>query len=389
METIKQLDSSHLFQNYGREELCFDRGEGEFLYDVEGDRYLDLVAGIAVNALGHCHPNIMDVIWEQANKLWHVSNLYYIQEQAKLGRTISSLLPSPLDRSLFVNSGAEAMEAALKLALKHTGRGRMVSASNSFHGRTAGALSATGQDKYKKGFEPLLSSAFDFVDFGDEEGLKSLVNGDTAAVILEPVQGEGGIITSQPEFFRAAREVCDDHGALLIMDEVQTGFGRTGKMFGFEHFGIVPDVVTLAKAMGGGFPIGAVVSSMEVSDSFGPGTHGTTFGGSPLGCAVANAVISTISGEGLHKRADQLGQEWIDRLEGITRDTAVQVRGRGLMIGMDMGDRAKPFYRYAMENGILVNVCAGSVVRMVPPLVIRESSTYTLDACLRSFLSGE
>ncbi|MFP4545251.1 MAG: aspartate aminotransferase family protein, partial [Methanomassiliicoccales archaeon] len=172
METIKRLDSSYLFQNYGREELCFERGEGEFLYDVEGDRYLDLVAGIAVNALGHCHPEVMDAIWEQANKLWHVSNLYYIQEQARLGETISSLLPSPLERSLFVNSGAEAIEAALKLVLKHTGRGRMVSASNSFHGRTAGALSATGQSKYHQGFEPLLSSAFDFVDFGDEEGLK-------------------------------------------------------------------------------------------------------------------------------------------------------------------------------------------------------------------------
>ncbi|MFP4170057.1 MAG: aspartate aminotransferase family protein [Methanomassiliicoccales archaeon] len=389
METIKRLDSSYLFQNYGREELCFERGEGEFLYDVEGDRYLDLVAGIAVNALGHCHPEVMDAIWEQANKLWHVSNLYYIQEQARLGETISSLLPSPLERSLFVNSGAEAIEAALKLVLKHTGRGRMVSASNSFHGRTAGALSATGQSKYHQGFEPLLSSAFDFVDFGDEEGLKDAVGQDTAAVILEPVQGEGGIITSRPEFFRTARELCDDHGALLVMDEVQTGFGRTGRMFGFEHFGIVPDVVTLAKAMGGGFPIGAVVSSGEISDSFGPGTHGATFGGSPLACAVANTVISTISNEKLHLRAAQLGQEWIDRLKGITGDSAVNVRGKGLMIGMDMGDQAKPFHRYAMQEGILVNVCAGSVVRMVPPLVIRESSTFTLDACLHSFLSGE
>ncbi|MBM4236890.1 MAG: aminotransferase class III-fold pyridoxal phosphate-dependent enzyme, partial [Euryarchaeota archaeon] len=234
IEEVKHLSETYLFQNYSRVEVCFDRGKGELLYDLDGNEYLDLVAGIAVNVLGHCHPALVRAACDQAGCLVHVSNLYQIAEQARLAETLASTMPPSLCRSMFVNSGAEANEAALKLAVKKTGRGRFVSARNSFHGRTSGPLSATGQPKYQAGFEPLLSRSFDFVDFGDPEQLKSAVTSDIAGVILEPIQGEGGIVIPSADYLRTAREVCDEKGALLILDEVQTGLGRTGRMYAFE-----------------------------------------------------------------------------------------------------------------------------------------------------------
>ncbi|HUV24494.1 MAG TPA: acetylornithine/succinylornithine family transaminase [Methanomassiliicoccales archaeon] len=390
-DDVVKLDQAYLFQNYGKEKICFDHGVGEFLYDLDGNLYLDLVAGIAVCALGHAHPKIIEAVCDQSKRLSHVSNLYYIKEQAILAETIASVMPDGLNTSLFVNSGAEANEAALKLAFKRTGRTKALAAKNSFHGRTAGALSATGQVKYHEGFEPLLTKAFDFFDYGSEEQLKEMFSNDTAVLILESVQGEGGIIISDQQFMKLARDLCDDFGALMIMDEVQTGFGRTGKMFGFEHFGVVPDMVTLAKAMGGGFPIGAVVTSKEISKTFSPGSHGTTFGGNPLGCAVANAVISTIIKEKLVDRSKKLGEGWMKRLSSMVKggEIVTDVRGKGLMIGIDMGAEAKQFYRYAFENKVLVNVCGGSVVRLVPPLVIEERSTGIFDRVFQKFLEKE
>lgn len=390
-DDVVKLDQTYLFQNYGKEKICFDQGVGEFLYDLDGNLYLDLVAGIAVSALGHGHPSIIQAICDQSKRLSHVSNLYYIKEQALLAETIALVMPDGLNTSLFVNSGAEAIEAALKLAFKHTGRTKGLAARNSFHGRTAGALSATGQLKYHEGFEPLLTDAFDFFDYGSEEQLKQMFSNDTAVLILESVQGEGGIIPSSPEFMKLARDLCDDFGTLMIMDEVQTGFGRTGKMFGFEHFGVVPDIVTLAKAMGGGFPMGAVVTTKEISKTFSPGSHGTTFGGNPLGCAVANAVISTIVKENLVDRSWKLGEEWMVRISSIAKgsESVTDIRGKGLMIGIDMGTEAKPFYRFAFENKLLVNVCGGSVVRLVPPLVIEEQSTEIFDMVFQKFLETE
>jgi len=386
---VRELDLAYLIQNYGRIDACFTHGKGEFLWDTEGKRYLDLVAGIAVNVLGHAHPALVSAICEQANRLIHVSNLYRIKEQAELGQTLASALPEGLSRSLFVNSGAEANEAALKLAFKHTGRKRMVSARNSFHGRTAGSLSATGQTKYHSGFEPLLSTAFDFIDYGSVEQLKEAVTPNTAGVILEPVQGEGGIIIGSTEFIKAARDLCDDRGALLILDEVQTGFGRTGKMFAFQHFDVMPDVITLAKAMGGGFPIGAIVTSDEFSKTLASGTHGTTFGGSPLACAAAKAVLDTLITERLPERVADLGERWIGRLRSLSKgsDLVKEVRGKGLMVGMEMGEFARPFQSHVFQRGILVNVCGGSVVRMVPPLIIGEDSVERLNECLEGFLS--
>ncbi|HUL39377.1 MAG TPA: aspartate aminotransferase family protein [Methanomassiliicoccales archaeon] len=390
LEDIKQLHKSYLFQNYGREEVCFDRGEGEYLFDIGNCRYLDFVAGIAVNALGHNHPAVIEAITRQAPRLIHTSNLYYIKEQAELGEAIASIVQWPLAVSLFVNSGAEANEGALKLACKSTGRPRFVAAKNSFHGRTSVALSATGQFKYQSGFEPLLSKAFDFIDYGDVEQVKSAVDHDTAALILEPIQGEGGIVVPSREFMRAARDVTADKGAMLIMDEVQTGLCRTGRWFGHEHFGIVPDILTMAKALGGGYPIGAIVSSMEISKTFTPGSHGTTFGGNPLGCAVATAVISTMRRERLAEKAEVKGGTWMALLRSTSSGNPMvkEVRGKGLMIGIEMeGERANEFKAYAFQRKQLVNVAGGRTVRLVPPLIMSDQSMSALNETLRSFLT--
>jgi acetylornithine aminotransferase/acetylornithine/N-succinyldiaminopimelate aminotransferase len=388
-EEVKLLSSAYLFQNYGREEICFSHGEKEFLFDLQGNRYIDYVAGIAVNALGHNHPALVRAIAEQAQRMIHVSNLYYIQEQADLGEAVASIVPSPLGVSMFVNSGAEANEAALKLASKASGRKGFVACKNSFHGRTAGALSATGQVKYQTGFEPLLSTAFSFVPYNDPEALKAAVTRDTAGVLLEPVQGEGGVLSATPEFMRTARDVCDDTGALMIIDEVQTGMGRTGKWFGFQHFGVVPDMVTLAKALGGGVPIGALVSTREISKAFTPGSHGTTFGGNPLACAAALAVINTMKRDRLVERSAELGAKWRSELTRIAsgHECVKDVRGLGLMNGIEMEDKAREFQRFGLVKRLLINVAAGKVVRAVPPLIISDASVRTFNDSLSSFLA--
>ncbi len=385
---VAELSSYYLFQNYGRETICFSHGQGEHLWDLEGNRYTDYVAGIAVNCLGHAHPELVKAISEQASRLIHVSNLYQIREQADLGEALASIAPSPLGRSMFCNSGAEANEAALKLAVKHTGRPKVVACRNSFHGRTSATLSVTGQVKYQAGFEPLLSKNVEFVGYNSIEELGSRVGKDTAAVILEPVQGEGGVLPAAPEYFRAVRALCTDPGALRIVDEVQTGMGRTGKWFGFQNFGVVPDIISLAKALGGGVPIGAIMTSPEIAKTFTPGTHGTTFGGNPLACAAANAVIRTMKRERLVERAAELGERWRSELRGIAsgHPEVADVRGLGLMIGVEMGDLAKEFQKYALNKRLLVNVSAGKVVRLVPPLIISEASMNDLNTALREFL---
>lgn len=390
IEQVKELDKQYLFQNYARQQVCFDRGEKEFLYDLEGKRYIDLVAGIAVVSLGYSHLAVVRTVCEQAQKLMHASNLYLNREQALAAESIASIAPAPLSATLFVNSGAEANEAALKLAVKHTGRTRLVSTNNSFHGRIAASLSATGQPKYQHGFEPLLSKAFDFVDYGDVEALKGAVTKDTAAFICEPIQGEGGVIPAGEEFFRTARDVCDEKGALFIVDEVQTGMGRTGKWFGFQHYGVVPDIVSLAKALGNGVPIGACLTSREIASTFTPGTHGTTFGGNQLACAVARTVIETMKAERIPDRAADIGGKWMRKLSSIASgsDVVKEVRGKGFIIGMEMGDEAKRLQELAFRSGILVNVCAGRVVRLIPPLIVSERSLREFNGIFKSFLAS-
>ncbi len=386
LETLKKLDNAFLFQNYGRQDLAFTHGRGEFLYDETGKEYLDMVAGIAVNSLGHSHPAMTATICDQASRLVHVSNLYRIKEQAELAEALVEVSPEGLDRALFVNSGAEANEAALKLAVRHTGRGKVIAVDNSFHGRTAAALKITAQSKYQEGFGCLMGEFADYVPLNDTESLKGAFDKDTAAMIIEPIQGEGGVRPCSEEFFRTARDLCDEKGALLISDEVQTGMGRTGEWFGFQHYGVVPDIISLAKGMGGGFPIGCILSSDDVSKTFSPGTHGTTFGGSPLASAVALAVIHVIESEGLVKSAAVKGEAMMNGLKKLIGDEVTEVRGAGLMIGMEMKTKAQALQGHALEKGVLINVCAGNVVRMVPPLNVSQSSLDKVSDIFNDFM---
>lgn len=389
LEEIRKTGEKYLFQNYGRQNIAFTHGEGCYLYDTEGNEYLDLVAGIAVNTLGHAHPDMVKAITEQTKRLIHTSNLYQIKEQAELAEKIASVSPEGLNRSLFVNSGAEANEGALKLAVRHTGRNKVISALNSFHGRTAASLGATGQTKYQDSFECLISGAFGYFDYGDEESVKSVIDKNTAALLIEPVQGEGGVMTASKEFFRAVRDICTDNGTLMVVDEVQTGIGRTGEWFGIDNFGVVPDVMSLAKGLGGGVPIGAVVTTDELSKTMVPGSHGTTFGGNPLVCSVGSAVIDVMKRDNIVNKVSDLGTRWINELKEIESSKISEVRGCGLLIGIEMEspETAVAVQKHCFDNGVLVNVCHRNVVRLIPPLIVNDKEKDRFLSLFREFLS--
>ena len=372
---VKELSSKYLFQNYGRIDLCFTHGKGCYLYDTEGKEYLDLVSGIAVNSIGYAHPEWVKAMKEQVEKFAHVSNLYYIEEQAELAEKIASITPGELNRTLFVNSGAEANEGALKLAVRYTGRKKVMAALNGFHGRTAAALGATGQTKYQASFEPLISGAYEYYDFGDCESVKKMIGKDVAALIVEPIQGEGGVRTASKEFFQTVRDLCTDNGVMMIVDEVQTGIGRTGKWYGIENFGVVPDIITMAKALGGGAPIGAVTSTDEIAKVMTPGTHGTTFGGNPLVTASGCATLDIMKKENLVQNSHDVGARWMADLKAIDSPKIKEVRGFGLIIGieMDSNETASVVQKHCRDNGVLVNVCHGNTVRLIPPLIINDA----------------
>ena len=382
----KEKSEKYLFQNYGRADLCFVRGKGAYLYDTDGKRYLDLVAGIAVNSIGYANPKWVKAISEQAEKVAHTSNLYQVEKQAELGENLASITPKGLTKSLFVNSGAEANEGALKLAVRNTQRTKILSANNSFHGRTAASLGATGQPKYQDSFRALLSNNFGYFDYNDAESFKSAMSKDVAAVMLEPVQGEGGVVPAKKEFMQTVRDVCTDNGTLMIVDEVQTGMGRTGEWFGVDNFDVIPDIMTLAKALGGGVPIGAVVTTEELSKTLTPGTHGTTFGGNPLVCAAACAVIDVMKDEKLPQNAKKIGNEIMSEVKKINDPDINDVRGLGLIIGIEMESRSKEFQDFALKNGMLVNVCHGDVVRLIPPLTIGKAEKDTFVNLFKEFL---
>lgn len=374
-DEVKEKSSKYLFQNYGRIDLSFTHGKGCYLYDDDGKEYLDLVAGIAVNAIGYSHPEWVKAMQEQVSRMAHVSNLYHVEEQANLAEKIASITPGNLDRTLFVNSGAEANEGALKVAVRYTGRKKVMSALNGFHGRTAAALGATGQTKYQASFEPLISDAFEYYDYGSPESVKKMIDKDVAAVIVEPIQGEGGVRTADKEFFKTIRDVCTDNGSLMIVDEVQTGIGRTGMWYGIQNFDVVPDIITMAKALGGGAPIGAVTTTYEISKVMTPGTHGTTFGGNPLVTASGCATLDIIKKDNLVQNAHDLGSRWMADLRSIKSDKIKEVRGYGLIIGieMDSNDTAAAIQKKCRDEGILVNVCHGNTIRLIPPLIINDS----------------
>ncbi len=386
-EDVREKGSKYLFQNYGRIDLCFDHGNGMYLYDTDGKKYLDLVAGIAVNSIGYSHPRWVAAVQKKASELVHVSNLYNIREQAEAAERIASITPEGLDRTLFVNSGAEANEGSMKVAVRYTGKKKILSALNSFHGRTAGALGATGQTKYQDTFNPLIPDCFSYFDYDSCESIKSAVDNDTAAVIVEPIQGEGGVKPASAEFFRTVRDVCTDKGALMIVDEVQTGMGRTGEWFGTDVLGVKPDIISLAKALGGGVPVGAVVTTDEISEVMTPGTHGTTFGGTPLVCTAVSATIDIMKDEHLVDNSRNVGKYLKDEISKVKSDEITDVRGHGLIIGIEMKSKAPEFQKYCRDKGILINVCHGNTVRLIPPLIINKGEADVFVNALSEFLN--
>jgi acetylornithine/N-succinyldiaminopimelate aminotransferase len=367
---------------YKRFPIVFSEGKGVYLTDVEGKRYLDFVAGIAVNTLGHGHPRLVEAIASQAGQLMHCSNLYWTRPQIELAETLTCL--AGMSTAFFCNSGAEAVEAALKLARKHQSRlnpdaprTRIIAMTNSFHGRTFGALSATGQEKYHHGFEPLLPHVI-HVPFNDLDALKAQIDERSAAVILEPLQGEGGIQPADVAYLKAVRELCDETGTLLIFDEVQSGVGRTGAYFAWQQSGVQPDIMALAKGLGGGFPIGAIVVSEKVAQSFQPGDHASTFGGNPLACTAALTVLTVLEEEHLLDNVKARGQQLcagLERLQGQFPQLIGQVRGQGLMLGLVMTppELVAKVVATCMAQGLLLVGAGADAIRFVPPLVVNAT----------------
>ncbi|MDO8878887.1 MAG: aspartate aminotransferase family protein [Pseudolabrys sp.] len=371
--------SSHLLPTYSRVDLAFERGEGVWLITAAGKRYLDFTSGVAVNALGHAHPHMVAAITEQAQKLWHTSNLYRIPEGERLAERLCEA--SFADFVFFQNSGTEAMECAIKMARKYQfasgkpERNRIVTFEGAFHGRTLAALAATGNKKYLEGFGPPMPG-FDQVAFNDLDAVKKAVTPETAAIIIEPVMGEGGVRVVPHNFLRALRKLCDDNGLLLIFDEVQTGIGRTGDLFAYQHTGVEPDIMALAKALGGGFPIGACLATAEAAKGMTAGTHGSTFGGNQLAMAAANAVLDVVTGKGFLDKVRQNGLLMKQRLAELKdRHSSViaEVRGEGLLIGLRMVPPVAEMVD-ELRNEEMITVAAGdNVVRLLPPLIINES----------------
>ncbi|MDP2862382.1 MAG: acetylornithine transaminase [Desulfobacterales bacterium] len=376
---------------YKRPPIVIEKGKGCMVWDTEGKPYIDFVAGVAVCSLGHAHPRVVKALCSQADLLFHVSNLYYTIPQVELASWLVE--NSFADRVFFCNSGAEANEAAIKLARKYfngndeKGRYRIISMERSFHGRTMATLSATGQDKIKKGYDPFLEG-FDFVPFNDAEALAGRIGPSTCAVILEPVQGEGGVRCPDPDYLQKVRKLCDKAGALLIFDEIQTGIGRTGRLFAYQHSGVEPDIMTLAKALGNGLPIGAMLAKEHVASAFGHGSHATTFGGTPVITAAALEVLKVISEEKIVDNCRKIGAYFMERLLWLkSRHASVKdVRGVGLLIGMELDVEGEPLVNKCLEKGFLVNCIQGNTLRFVPPLIIGREEIDSLIECLDEIL---
>jgi len=394
-EDIKQGEASALCRTYARYPLAVSRAEGTRLFTPEGRVYTDLLAGIAVCNLGHSHPELVEVICAQAKKLVHVSNLFYQEEQVALAARL--LGTSHLKRVFFCNSGAEANEGAIKLARRYMRESRgeerfeIITLSGSFHGRTLATLTATGQDKIKTGFGPL-PEGFITVPFADLEAMKAAMTERTAAVLIEMIQGEGGVKPLPEEYVRGLAALCAEKGVLLIIDEIQTGVGRTGKFWAHQHLGLVPDIVTVAKGLAGGLPMGAVMCSEEVSKGFPPGSHGTTFGGNALISAVADKVIEIIDRDDLCGRAARMGDWLRERLEGIKSrlpEQIAEVRVHGLMIGIELTHPGAEVWKALLERGFVLNLTQDTVLRLLPPLVITEEELEAFCRALESVLAGK
>jgi acetylornithine/N-succinyldiaminopimelate aminotransferase len=376
-----------IFKTYKRFPLVLTRGSGCTVWDETGKAYTDFVAGIAVCNLGHCHPRVAEALCAQASALWHVSNLFYTVPQMELAEWL--VRHSFADRVFFCNSGAEANEAAIKLARKYfkdagePQRCRIISMEQSFHGRTMATLSATGQEKVKHGFDPLLEG-FDFVPFDDLAALRQRIGPATCAVMLEPIQGEGGVRCPSPDYLKQVRAICDQAGLLLIFDEIQTGMGRTGKLFAYEHSGVAPDIMTLAKALANGLPMGAMLARENVGSAFGQGAHASTFGGTPIVSAAAREVCRIMESEGIVERCRSTSEHFRTRLEWLRGRHPVieEVRGLGLLLGIRLSIEGDPFVQRCMEKGFLINCVQGNILRFVPPLIVTPAEIDRLVECL-------
>ncbi len=368
-EEVFEKEKKYMMPVYKRPRIVIESGKGAKVKDYTGKEYIDCVAGIAVNAVGYRHPVVLKALKEQADKLMHVSNLYYTEPQVRLAEKLSAL--SGMAKVFFCNSGAESVEAALKLAIKATGKRKFIAAKGSFHGRTLGSLSTTFETRLRGVFEPLLLRDVEFVRYNDAAAIGDAIDDDTAAVILEPIQGESGVIVPSDGYLKAVRDICDTKGVLLILDEIQTGFGRTGRWFGKDHEGVKPDIITLAKAMGAGFPIGAMLAREGIE--FETSEHGSTFGGNPLACATALAAINVMEAEKLVVRSRELGEYFMETV-GIESNPIVKdLRGKGLMIAIELTEPCAEIAANALERGILINCTSNSVIRLVPPLVISKA----------------
>lgn len=391
MKNIIQIADDCIAATYTRLPVVLERGDGCVLWDDTGKSYLDFIAGIAVCNLGHAHPKITAALMAQAERLIHVSNLFYTIPQTELAAWLTGR--SFADRVFFCNSGAEANEAAIKLARRffhekgEAGRFRIISAEKSFHGRTMAALSATGQDKIKTGFAPVLEG-FAFVPFNDIDALADAVDDTVCAVLLEPVQGEGGVILPEDGYLQQVRQLCDKRGALLIFDEIQTGVGRTGELFAHEHFEVEPDIMTLAKALANGLPIGAMLATERCAEAFGPGAHASTFGGTPLVTAAALATLQTLTEENILAHCVEAGDYFRQRLFDLkSRHEAItDVRGIGLMIGMELDTDGAPLVKESLQKGFLINCIQGNVLRFAPPLIVENTQIDALIDCLDGVL---
>ncbi len=383
-----------MFNTYARFPIALTKGEGCRLYDENDREYIDFVAGIAVCNLGHAHPRLVEVVCEQAQQLWHTSNLYYTLPQTELARWLTE--NSFAHKVFFCNSGAEANEAAIKLARKYfyarseLGRFKIITMENSFHGRTMATLSATAQEKIRKGFDPILAG-FSHVPFDDIDALIQAVDDQTAAIMIEPVQGEGGVRPPSPDYLAKVRQLCDDTGCLLIFDEIQTGMGRTGKLFAHEHFGVVPDIMTLAKALANGLPLGAMLATDEIAEVFGPGSHATTFGGGPVITAAGLAVCRLFDDTQIVAKAAETGAYFKKALSDLAAKCPVitEVRGMGLMLGACLSIPAAPVVKACMERGFLINAVQDHILRFVPPLIIEKRDIDALVECLATILDNE
>ena len=373
-DEIKALNNECIINTYGDRKLAIVRGEGTKLWDAEGREYVDFFAGIAVTNLGHCHPEVTEAVCRQARTLVHVSNLYYIEPQVELAALLCK--NSFADKWFFCNGGAEANEAAFKIARRYwVQKGRpkpvIISANQSFHGRTIATITATGQPKYHQGFEPLLPGIV-YVEFNDLAALESLITPEVGTVILEPIQGEGGVRVPSDDYLKQVRDLCTRKNVLLIFDEVQTGLGRTGKLFAYQHYGVTPDIMTLAKGLGNGVPIGAMGCTDEVSSGFSPGSHACTFGGNPLSSAAAVATMTALTRPGFIEAAAKTGEHFFKRLHDLAKKHAqiVEVRGKGLMVGIEMKDPVAPVIGKLLDAGVICGPAGPNVLRFLPPLIV-------------------